>query len=163
MSMSRNMVPEFVINGSFGEVRDANGKWISQVQEVSGRVTIDRQDIQMSGTRRTGYKAMRVSGEGNMRLFKVTSEYLELVSELMRSDRQPQFVGQLLVVLKDPDAIGYERVLLKGVKFWEAPVGFRVNEIIEEDIPFTFFTMKLIDAIEGDVTLPLDRYAALGA
>jgi hypothetical protein len=156
-----NMVPEFTINGSFGEVRDANGKWLSQCQEVSARVTVDRQDIQMSGTRRTGYKAMRVTGEGNLRMFKVTSEYLALVAEMMQSDLQIQYVGQLLVVLKDPEAIGYERVLLKGVKFWEVPIGFRVNEIVEEDIPFTFFTLKPLDKIEGDVTLPLDRYAAL--
>ena len=160
--MAGNLVPEMTINGSFGEVRDANGRWITQVQELTARVTVDRQDIQMSGTRKTGYKSMRTAGEGNLRMLKVTSEYLDIVSEIMRSDAQVQFVGQLMVTLKDPEALGHERVLLKGVKFWEAAFGFRVNEILEEDIPFTFFDLKLLDKIEGDPTVPLERYTALG-
>ena len=60
----QGLIPEHTINGSFGEVRDENGEWLTNVQELTFRITIDRQEIQMSGTRRTGYKATRTAGEG---------------------------------------------------------------------------------------------------
>jgi len=155
------MVPEYTINGSFGEVRDESGNWLSNAQEVTYRIITNRQELSMSGTRRMGYKATSVAGEGTLRQFKVTSDFLLKVSELMRSDRQPQFVGQLMVKLDDPDGLGIERVLLTGVKFWEINGGWRVGELVEEEIPFTFTGIRPIDRISGDMNTPLDRYTPL--
>lgn len=146
----QGLVPERTINGSFGEVRDENGLWLVNVQEVNFRITTDRQEIQMSGTRRTGYKATRTSGEGTLRQFKVSTDFLERVSELMRDDTQGQFRGQLMVKLADPEALGTERCLLKAVKFWEIDGGWRVGEIVEEEIPFTFEDIAFPDRIQGN-------------
>lgn len=161
MAAQQGLIPEHTINGSFGEVRDENGEWLTNVQELTFRVTIDRQEIQMSGTRRTGYKATRTAGEGNLRQFKVTTAFVKRVSELMRDDRQLQFVGQLMCKLDDPDSLGTERVLLKGVKFWEINGGWRVGEILEEDIPFTFEDIEFPDEITGDPSVNLNRYVEL--
>lgn len=157
----QGLVPERTINGSFGEVRDENGNWMTNVQEVNFRISIDRSEIQMSGTRRTGYKATRTSGEGTLRQFKVTTDFIRRVSELMRSDLQPQFRGQLMVKLADPESLGTERVLLKAVKFWEINGGWRVGEIVEEEIPFTFEDIDFPDEISGDPTT-IAPYAPLG-
>ena len=161
MAAQQGLIPEHTINGSFGEVRDENGEWITNAQELSFRVTIDRQEIQMSGTRRTGYKATRTAGEGTLRQFKVTTAFIKRVSELMRDDRQLQFVGQLMVKLDDPDSLGTERVLLKNVKFWEINGGWRVGEIIEEEIPFTFEDIEFPDEIVGDPSVNQNRYTPL--
>lgn len=156
------LVPEYTINGSFGEVRDQDGLWLANVQEVTYRVTIARADINVSGSRRMKYKALGTSGEGNLRQFKVTTEFAKRVTELMRGERQLQFVGQLMVKIDDPEALGVERALLKGVKFWEIDGGWRVNELVEENIPFTFDDIEYPDEISGDMTTPQARYAALG-
>jgi hypothetical protein len=161
MAAQQGMIPEHTINGSFGEVRDENGDWLVNVQEVTFRITIDRQEIMMSGTRRKGYKATSTAGEGTLRQFKVTTAFIKRVSELMRDDRQLQFVGQLMVKLDDPDSLGTERVLLKGVKFWEINGGWRVGEIIEEEIPFTFEDIDFPDEITGDPSVNQNRYAPL--
>ena len=156
----QGLVPERTINGSFGEVRDENGNWLTNVQEVSFRITIDRSEVQMSGTRRTGYKATRTSGEGTLRQFKVTTDFIKRVSEMMRSDNSVQFRGQLMVKLDDPEALGRERVLLKAVKFWEINGGWRVGEIVEEEIPFTFEDIGFPKEIKGDPTT-IAAYAPL--
>jgi hypothetical protein len=148
------MVPEYTINGSFGEVRDQDGAWLANVQEINYRVMVDRRDIQRSGTRRMGYKAMGTSGEGTMRGFKVTSTFLERIAIVMRDDNARQFVGQLMVKLADPEALGVERVLLKAVKFWEFSGGFQVGELVEEEIPFTFEGIDYPTVIRGNMTLP---------
>lgn len=156
-----SMVPERTINGSFGELRDHNGQWMTNVQQVDFRIAIERRDLNLSGTRRTGYKAMGITGEGTIRQFKVTSEWLRRISEPMRSDTAPVFVGQLVSKLDDPESLGAERVLLKQCKFWEISGGWQVNELVEEEIPFTFEDMRLLDRITGDPNSPLASIANL--
>lgn len=149
-----SLVPEYTINGSFGEVRDQDGAWLANVQEISYRVMVDRRDVQRSGTRRMGYKAMGTSGEGSMRGFKVTSLFLQRIAVVMRDDNARQFVGQLMVKLADPEALGVERVLLKAVKFWEYSGGFQVGELVEEDLPFTFEGIDYPTVMNGNMVIP---------
>lgn len=149
-----SLQPEYTINGSFGEVHDESGNWLSNVQEVTFRISIDRRDVMRSGTRRMGYKAMGTTGEGTIRGFKVTSDMLERVASMMRSDTARQFVGQLMVKLEDPEALGTERVLLKSVKFWEIGGGWQVNELVEEEVPFTFEDISIPTPMRGNPNIP---------
>jgi hypothetical protein len=155
-----SLTPEYTINGSFGEVWDESGNWLANLQEVTFRVAIDRRDVMRSGTRRMGYKAMGTTGEGTIRGFKVTSQFLMRVVPMMQSDTARQFVGQLLVKLEDPEALGVERVLLKSVKFWEYGGGWQVNELVEEEIPFTFEDISVPTQIRGNMLLPRTPAAA---
>jgi hypothetical protein len=148
------LVPEYTINGSFGEIWDQDGDWLANVQECRFTITVDRRDVLRSGTRRMGYKAMGTSGEGTIRGFKVTSEFLARVAVLMQNDNARQFVGQLLVKMDDPEALGVERVLLKSVKVWEYTGGWQVNELVEEEVPFTFEDIALPTQIRGDMLRP---------
>jgi hypothetical protein len=107
-----------------------------------------------------GYKAMGTSGEGNIRGFKVTSAFLQRIAVVMRDDNARQFVGQLMVKLADPEALGVERVLLKADKFWEFSGGFQVGELVEEDIPFTFEGIDYPSVIRGDMTIPRSPVSA---
>lgn len=159
--MVRKLNPDYIIDGSYGELRDENGDFLSQVQEVSFSLRTERQEIMRSGTRQVGYKAMSTSGEGSIRGYKVTSRFLELVSRMFRADRQQIFVGQLMVKLDSPGALGAERVLLEGVKFWEIDGGWSVNTMVEETVAFTFEGFRFLDQIEGDPTVDLQRYENL--
>lgn len=155
--MPNQMVPEYTILGSFGELYDTEGKFMANIQEVSISIQIDRQDIMMSGSRRVGYKYTSVRGEGSMRGFRVSSTMARRIAAPMRDDRAPQWVGTVRCVLNDPetlqDANGNpqrEEVALERCKWWGVNLGWAVNQIIEEDTPFTFQNIRWLSAIEGD-------------
>jgi len=145
------LTPEYTILGSFGELYDENDHFMSHIQEVSAQITIDRQDIMMSGSRRVGYKYTAVTGEGTMRGFRVTSRMARLIANVMVDDRSPQYVGKITIKLNDPEIIGgqYERVELIGCKWWGVNLGWAVNQIIEEDTPFTFQKINWLASIDG--------------
>src|SRR5690606_2023576 len=106
-------------------------------------------------------KLKSIEGTGTLRGFKVTSEWLDLVAEMMRDDRKKQRSFTLIAVLDDPEALGAERVLLRGVKIWEASGGFKADEIRREEVPFTFFDVELLDKITGDPSQPnYDHYTS---
>ena len=159
--MVRRLQPSYIVNGSFGELRDQDGNFLSQVQEYSFTLTVNREEIMMSGRRNVGYKAMSTSIEGSIRGFKVTSDLLEIVSRMFRDDNQAIFVGQLLHKLQDPNSLGTERALLEGVKFWTIGGGFTVNTMMEETVEFTAEGFRFLDLIEGDPTVDIARYANL--
>lgn len=153
MPATPGLIPETVINGTFGELR-LDGQWLVNVQQVDARAAIDRNDIRMAGQRGYGYKMMGVRGEGTIRQFKVTTQMFELITRPLRNPRQPMFVGQLIVKLDDVEALGVERILLDRVKFWEINFGYQVNDIVEESIPFTYEGLEFLDQIIGDPTRP---------
>ncbi len=145
------MVPEYTINGSFGEVRDQDGNWLANCQRVEGKIAIDKETLKLSGTRKTAHKAKGVEGTGTLSMLKVTSDFLQKIGEFQRNDRSVHFVGQLVVTLDDPESLGAEKILLKGVKFWEIGFGWEVDQIVKDEIPFTFFDHELLNPIAGDM------------
>lgn len=144
--------PEFTINGSWGQLFAPVGEYLAEAQRIECMVRINRRDIPRAGTRVVGYKAMTVMGEGTMGLLKTSSKFLQIISELMRGDiNQQQRIMSLKIRLDDPEAMGAEVVRLTGVKFWEIPFGFNINDIQEESMPFTFDNMVLEEVISGVV------------
>lgn len=156
---------EYAINGSFGELLTGDGEWLTEVQSVQATIRIGRRDIMRAGTRSVGYKPMTVSGEGTIGLMKVTSKFLQVVSEMMRGgNQQMQKITTLTIRLNDPEALGVEQVRLTKVRFWEVNFGFGVDEIIEESIPFTFENIEGVSWITGNPSDPNARnrqYTAL--
>lgn len=132
------MLPTQTINGSFGELY-LDGKFVAACKGIKAKITIDKEEVKLSSTRRVGYKAKGVKGEGTLTLYKVDSAMLERIASFMYNgtSAQPVF-SRLVVKLADPESMGVERVALKGVKFWEIEFGFQLDSILEEEIPFTF-------------------------
>ncbi|MDE0554491.1 MAG: phage tail tube protein [Candidatus Poribacteria bacterium] len=161
--MARSLNPEFTINGDFGYLYDEDGRFISSVQEVSGQISVNREEIMRSGTRVTGYKATSITGTGSIRRFKVTSDWVRLIGSSFSDGSGPVAAGQLIVKLDDPASLGTERLLLKNVKFWEIDFGWTVGSIIEENVDFTFEGFEVLDAMEGDPTITASRFEAVSA
>lgn len=157
------MQSEFAINGSFGEVYTQDGDYLAEVQRVEATIRVGRRDIMVAGSRKTRYKAMNVMGEGQLATIKVTSRFDEIVSEMIRSDRQLQRILTLRVKVDDPEALGVEEYRLAKVKLWELSIGFNVNDIIEQTIPFTFEEYEPVQWIRGNslVSQHASRYQAL--
>lgn len=152
------LIPEVTINGTFGELWLADtSEWLVNVQEVDARLRIDRAEVRMAGNRGMGYKALGVSGEGTVRMYKVTTRFLESISRLFRDGRGRMEVMNMIVKLDDPEALGVERIRLGRVKFWEINFGYNLNNLQEESIPFTFEVFEIMDAITGDPTRPTAR------
>lgn len=143
------MQSEFVVNGSFGELY-ADGEFVAPVQRIEANIRSNRRDIMRAGTRQMAYKLMTIQGDGTIGLLKVTSDFLKIVSEPMRSERQIQRIMSLRIKIDDPEALGIEEYRLTKVKLWEINLGFNVNDVIEEAIPFTFESIEPISWIAGD-------------
>ena len=61
----------------------------------------------------------------------------------------------LTVTMNDPESPGTagETILLENVQIWEIPFGFRVDDLVQQTITFTFQSMSLNTAIiEGAST-----------
>lgn len=142
--------PDRTINGSYGELF-LDGVWQTQVQRVEGRITINRREVRLAGARQTGFKATGTSGDGTITGFKVTSHFLRMVGAYQRHSRSRQVPALIRYELDDPEAFGAEVVELLGVKFWEVPIGFQVDELVEEAIPFTFINHNLLSCIDGNL------------
>ncbi|MEY8188652.1 phage tail tube protein [Peribacillus simplex] len=136
-----------VINGSYGEVW-CEGVWLTNVQSAEALVEINKQEINASGTRWVGHKVMGLTGTGNIKGFKMTSEFIKRIGAVAK-DRGKPFVTELIYKLDDPSAFGAERIRLKGVQFDRIPLStFEVNTPVEEEMPFTFSNYELLDEIK---------------
>ena len=158
---------EYVLNGSFGElyVEDPTGNdlfpdtdgFVAECQSIQATIRGDRRDIKRSGTRQVGYKLMTIMGEGTIGTVKSTSRWQQLMTEILGSDDKKQRILKMIVHIDDPEALKNERFALLGVRVWEAPLGFNVNDVIEENITFNFEGYQAISHIDGNDLLRLQR------
>lgn len=133
-----------VINGTFGEVWH-DGRWMSNITSCEATVEIEKEDVPRAGTRWRGHKVMGLNGTGSMSGYKVTSEFVERIGSIAR-DNGKEFVTEIIVALKDPDAFGAYRVRLKNVTFDAIPlINFEVGSVVEEELNFTFSEYELLD------------------
>jgi len=148
------MLGEVTINGTYGQLFDETGKFLSNVQDVSCKLTLEKQEVRVIGQRQVSWKVKGSSIQGTLTQFKVTSDMLLKVGGPLLDGRAKQFVGELVVVLDDPESLGTERIRLKRVKFWEIDLMFKVNELITEAVPFTADGWEPLSTISGDPQRP---------
>ena len=128
--------------------------WLANVNQVDAKITVDRQEIRRSGTRKTGYKRGAITGDGTITGYKVTSRFVSAMAGEMENETNPPAPLVLDVVLADPESLGVEKVRLIDVKLWELPFGFNVGDVIEEALPFTFEDVRVLEEITGQMTRP---------
>ena len=185
MAVGRNMVPDFVVNGSYGElIADVPGSglgngagpiYLAQVQKCDAKIVKSKQDIHLGGTRHTFRKLMAVSGEGTISQFRVTDHFFAVIANVMHSREgipnatSPNGVTRdvfsnvdykttLQLNYDDPEGAGVSSFRLNGVRFWEIGLGFSVNEMVMEEVPFTFESIDILHAVYADIFS--ENYAA---
>lgn len=126
--------------------------WLANINQVDTKITVNKIEVNRSGTRATGYKRGAIAGDGTMTGFKVTSRWIARGVQEMSDESNPAPPMVLDVKLDDPEALGAETVRLYNVKFWEFPFGFNVGDLIMEAVPFTFERAELLEAITGTMT-----------
>lgn len=131
------------INGLYGNVYDENGQEVQGTQEFSGDVEFEKEAIKQAGKFMKGHKVMGGEGKGKMTILKLDSRLQRKIAE--HPTDKYSYVGKL----NDPTSRGEEAVLFIGVSFDGAPLtGYKLGELVEVDLDFTFDDYRYIDSIE---------------
>jgi hypothetical protein len=142
----REIRPEQVINGSWGEVW-IDGDYVAEVTGLTATLEIEYEDVNRPRKLGTAKKMMGYSGTGSVKLNKVTSRFIKLLSDNLKNGRQTSV--DIISKLDDPDAVGAERIVIKNATFenlslanWEAKTKG------EEEVNFSFDDWEPLDLIE---------------
>lgn len=143
----REIKPEQVINGSWGEAW-LDGDYLAEIKGLEARIAIEYEDIDRPRRLGKGKKMIGFEGTGTLKLHKVTSRFIKLLSDNLKQGKQTSFT--VISKLDDPDALGAERIMLKNVTLEELTLAnWEAKTNGEEEIPFSFDDWEPIDLIEG--------------
>lgn len=146
-----------VINGRDGKVFLEGNIFLAWIQSFEARIALERADVVRSGALVTGYKLTGASITGTLTGFHVTSKFRKLIADVLTNKTMPP-PTYITAELSDPDQYrvglngetgdaSIERVILRYVNFWEAPLGFDVTDTVRDDIPFTAEAVEFPDTI----------------
>lgn len=134
-----------VINGSFGEVW-VDGDYMAEATGLEAKVSLDKQEVNQTGTLEKGYKVTGIDGKGTLKMNKVTSYFIRKISDNLKAGKTT--TATIMSNLEDPDAFGAERVQLNGCVFDELTlINWEAKKLGEESIPFTFTSWEILDSI----------------
>lgn len=138
--------PEKTINGTFGELW-VNDDYMAEVTGLEAKVTLEKTEVNQTGSLAKGYKITGIDCKGTIKLNKVTSYFINLLSENTKAGKTTSCT--IISKLADPDASGVERVKLTGCTFDELTLAnWEAKKLGEESIPFTFTGWEVLDKID---------------
>ena len=136
---------EQVINGTFGEVW-VDGEYLANVTALKAEVTLKKTAISMVQRLMEGQKMTGLEMKGEIKLHKINSFFIKKMNECFR--RGKMMTCTIISNVKDPDALGGERIALYNCLFdkmtladWEA------GKMGEESYSFTFEDWEILDKI----------------
>lgn len=129
--------------GTFGEVW-LDDDYMAEANKLRAEVNISYDDVRMARKLMVGKKMTQLEGEGEIQLVKVSSYLAKKISDKLKAGQTPSF--KIISKLKDPDAIGAERVVLYGCKFEKGTLAdWEHGNIGSESYSFTFEDWDLLD------------------
>lgn len=138
--------PEKTINGTFGELW-VNDDYMAEVTGLEAKVTLEKTEVNQTGSLAKGYKITGIDCKGTIKLNKVTSYFINLLSENTKAGKTTSCT--IISKLADPDASGVERVKLTGCTFDELSLAnWEAKKLGEESIPFSFTGWEILDKID---------------
>lgn len=137
--------PEKTINGTFGEVW-LDDYYLAEVIGLEAKVSLEKQEVNQTGTLAKGYKITGIDGKGTIKLNKVTSYFMKFISQSIKQGKTASCT--IISKLGDPDSNGIERVKLSGCTFDEVTLAnWEAKKLGEESIPFSFTDWEILDSI----------------
>lgn len=143
--MAKEFRAEQVINGTFGEVW-IDGEYLANVTALKAEVTLKKTAISMVQRLMEGQKMTGLEMKGEIKLHKINSFFIKKLNECFR--RGKMMTCTIISNVKDPDALGGERIALYNCLFdkmtladWEA------GKMGEESYSFTFEDWEILDKI----------------
>lgn len=137
--------PSKKINGTFGELW-IDDYYLSEVLGLQAKATINKEEVKQTGSLEKGYKVTGVDGKGTVKLNKVTSLFITLLSDQIKAGKMPTFT--IISKLADPASDGIERIKLSGCTFDELTLAdWESGKLGEESYAFTFTSWEVLDTI----------------
>jgi len=138
--------PEQVINGSYGEIW-VEGDYMAEVTGFEAKIAIEYEDINRPRKLGKAKKMIGYEGTGSLKFHKVTSRFIKLVSDSLKSGKQVSVT--IISKLDDPDALGAERVVVKNATFNDLTLAnWEAKKAGEEESAFNFDDWDLLDLID---------------
>ena len=146
--MAKAYTANQVINGTFGEVW-FDDDYLAEVVSGQAKVSLTYDDVKRARCLMVAKKLIKAEGKGSIKLNHVRSNIVKKTSDTIKSGKTPSF--KIIMKLEDPDALGAERVVLKGVTFTELTLADWAAETIGTVTqPFTFYDYEFIDLIDEE-------------
>lgn len=146
--MSKAFTPDRVFNGTFGEVW-LDGTYLPQATSLEAKVSLDKEEVDQCRKWSKGYKITGVDGKGTLKMNKIDSTFISLLSGEMQKGKTSSHT--LISKVDDPDAFGAERIQLTDVVFDELTLAdWELKKLQEESIAFTFGGWKVLESVEPE-------------
>ncbi len=144
--MPKGFKAEQVINGTWGEVW-IDGQYLAQATALKATVTLKKTSIAMVQRLNEGQKMTGIELKGEIKLHKINSAIMKKMSDCFK--RGKMMTCTIVSNVKDPDALGAERVALYGCLFDNLVlVDWEVGKMSEESYNFTFEDWEPMQIIE---------------
>ncbi len=121
-----------------------DGEELAYIKMFEADIEKKKSEVPIMGRRMDGHKSTGATGTGTATFYKVTSKFIRLMVDYVKTGVDPYFTLQ--AVLDDKGSgRGVERVTLFDVNFDSAKVGNLDvdSEALEEEVPFTFEDIEL--------------------
>lgn len=136
-----------VVSGTWGEVW-LDGDKVSECYGLQAKASFNKEDIALCGQMASDKKVTSIDCTGSIRLHKVTSRMAQAIGENIRNGQDVRFT--IVSKLKDPDAYGAERVVLRNVSFDDLTLAdWEAKSVGKVECPFTFTDYEFLDVIEA--------------
>lgn len=137
--------PEKAINGTFGSLW-IDDYFLAEVTGLEAKVSLEKTEVNQVGTLAKGYKITGMDCKGTIKLNKVTSYFINLLSANIQEGKTTSCT--IISKLQDPDSDGAERIKLTGCTFDELTLAnWEAKKLGEESVPFSFTGWELLDTI----------------
>ena len=137
--------PQEVINGTFGELW-IDDEYMAETTALEAKVSLEKTEVNQVGTLAKGYKVTGVDCKGTIKLNKVTSYFINLLSDNLKAGKTTTCT--IISKLDDPDSNGEERIKLTGCTFDELTLAnWEAKKLVEESVPFSFTGWEILDTI----------------
>ena len=128
-----------------------DGEEMAHIKTFEATIEKKKSELNIMGRRMSGHKTTGASGTGTATFYKVTSKFIRIMLDYVKTGEDPYFTFQ--EVLDDKGSgRGTERVTLYDVNFDSAKIaGLDVDsEALEEEVPFTFEDADLPEELRDD-------------
>ncbi len=143
--MSKEMIAQKGINGTFGEIWFGEDK-LGNCKSFQAKVTGEYQEMDIAGRLGKSQKFLGYSCAGTMTLIKIDSTIISKILPYWKQGLHPTFT--IVGKLADPSAYGAERISLTGVTIDEATLmDFEQKTVKDEEVPFKAEEFDLLDLI----------------
>lgn len=133
-----------IISGTHGKVF-IDGVCIAECSACQAKITANKDTVQMAGNMMQDTKVSSVKGTGSLTLYKVFSRFAEYAKSILEGK---DLRATIISAVEDPDAYGFERVMLLDVSFDEyALQNWETGKAQSDTVPFTFGGYQNVDTI----------------